>query len=94
MKEINLTIMSKPHAHPHTLKKTPAKFHKERFKTVTHAHPHAMGKTAAKSLKNVIGVASTFTLRDICCNARWFWTTNRYGLMTTAYLCWTTGNGF
>ena len=34
------------------------------------------------------------TLRDISYNARWFWTTIRYGPMTTAYLCWTTGNGF
>ena len=35
-----------------------------------------------------------FTLRDVSYNARWFWTTIRYGPMTTAYLCWTTGNGF
>ena len=34
------------------------------------------------------------TLRDVSYNARWFWTTIRYGPMTTAYLCWTTGNGF
>ena len=34
------------------------------------------------------------TLRDVSYNARWFWTTIRYRLMTTAYLCWTTGNGF
>ena len=33
------------------------------------------------------------TLRDVCYNARWFWTTIRYGPMATAYLCWTTGNG-
>ena len=26
----NLTIISKPHAHPHTMKKTPAKFQKDR----------------------------------------------------------------
>ena len=35
-----------------------------------------------------------FTLRDVSYNARWFWTTIRYGPMTTAYLCWTTDNGF
>ena len=34
------------------------------------------------------------TLRDVSYNARWFWTTIRYRPMTTAYLCWTTGNGF
>ena len=34
------------------------------------------------------------TLRDVSYNARWFWTTIRYGPVTTAYLCWTTGNGF
>ena len=34
------------------------------------------------------------TLRDVSYNARWFWTTIRYGPMTTAYLYWTTGNGF
>ena len=34
------------------------------------------------------------TLRDVSYNARWFWTTIRYGPMTTAYLCWTTGDGF
>ena len=34
------------------------------------------------------------TLRHVCYNARWFWTTIRYGPMTTAYQCWTTGNGF
>ena len=34
------------------------------------------------------------TLRDVSYNARWFWTTICYGPMTTAYLCWTTGNGF
>ena len=33
-------------------------------------------------------------LRDVSYNARWFWTTIRYGLMSTAYLCWTTGNRF
>ena len=37
---------------------------------------------------------STGTLRDVSYNARWFWTTIRYGPMTTAYLYWTTGNGF
>ena len=30
----NLTIISKPHAHPHTLKITPAKFQKDWYKTV------------------------------------------------------------
>ena len=35
-----------------------------------------------------------YTLRDVSYNARWFWTTIRYGPMTTAYLCWTTSNGF
>ena len=35
----------------------------------------------------------TTTLRDVSYNARWFWTTIHYGPMTTAYLCWTTGNG-
>ena len=30
----NLTIISKPYAHPHTMKKTPAKFQKYRYKTV------------------------------------------------------------
>ena len=30
----NLTITSKPHAHPHTMKKTHAKFHNNRYKTV------------------------------------------------------------
>ena len=29
-----LTITSKPHAHPHTMKKTRAKFHNNRYKTV------------------------------------------------------------
>ena len=32
--ENNLTIMSKPHAHPHTMKKTYAKFQNDRYKTV------------------------------------------------------------
>ena len=30
----NLTIISKSHAHPQTMKKTPAKFQKDRYKTV------------------------------------------------------------
>ena len=30
----NLTIISKPHAHPHTMTKTQAKFQKDRYKTV------------------------------------------------------------
>ena len=30
----NLTIISKPHAHPHTMKKTHAKFQNDRYKTV------------------------------------------------------------
>ena len=30
----NLTIISKPHAHPHTMKKTYAKFQINRYKTV------------------------------------------------------------
>ena len=29
-----LTIISKPHAHPHTMKKTHAKFQNNRYKTV------------------------------------------------------------
>ena len=37
----NLTIISKPHAHPHTMKKTPAKFQKDGYKTVIGvAHTH------------------------------------------------------
>ena len=39
-------------------------------------------------------LAAVLTLRDVSYNARWFWTTIRYGPMTTAYLCWTTDNGF
>ena len=34
VKKNNLTITSKPHAHPHTMKKTKAKFHNNRYKTV------------------------------------------------------------
>ena len=34
VKKHNLTITSKPHAHPHTMKKTHAKFHNNRYKTV------------------------------------------------------------
>ena len=30
----NLTTISKPHAYPHTMKKTTAKFQKDRYKTV------------------------------------------------------------
>ena len=30
----NLTNISKPHAHPHTMPKTPAKFQDDRYKTV------------------------------------------------------------
>ena len=30
----NLTIISKPHAHPHTMRKTPSKFQKDWYKTV------------------------------------------------------------
>ena len=33
-KKNNLSITSKPHAHPHTMKKTHAKFHNNRYKTV------------------------------------------------------------
>ena len=33
-KKNNLTITSKPHAHPHTMKKMLAKFHNNRYKTV------------------------------------------------------------
>ena len=33
-KKNNLTITSKPHAHPHTMKKTNAKFHNNWYKTV------------------------------------------------------------
>ena len=32
--KINLTITPKPHAHPHTMKKTHAKFHNNWYKTV------------------------------------------------------------
>ena len=39
-------------------------------------------------------LACIVTLRDVSYNARWFWTTICYRPMTTAYLCWTTGNGF
>ena len=34
VKQNNLTITSKPHAHSHTMKKTHAKFHNNRHKTV------------------------------------------------------------
>ena len=33
-KKNDLTIISKPHAHPHTMKKTYAKFQINRYKTV------------------------------------------------------------
>ena len=33
-KKKKITITSKPHAHPHTMKKTHAKFHNNRYKTV------------------------------------------------------------
>ena len=33
-KKKDLTIMSKPHAHPHIIKKTHAKFHNNGYKTV------------------------------------------------------------
>ena len=33
-KKNNLTITSKAHAHPHTMKKTHAKFHNNQYKTV------------------------------------------------------------
>ena len=37
---------------------------------------------------SLYGVAGFYiTLRDVSYNARWFWTTIRYGPMTTAYLC-------
>ena len=34
VKKNNLTITSKSHAHPHTMKKTHAMFHNNRYKTV------------------------------------------------------------
>ena len=34
VKKNSLTITSKPHAHPHTMKKTHAKFHDNRYKTL------------------------------------------------------------
>ena len=34
MKKNDLTIISKPHAHPHTMKKTHANFHNNRYKAV------------------------------------------------------------
>ena len=62
------------------------------------AHPY---KTIAKFIVHsifIFDLSKMFktmnTLRDVSYNARWFWTTVRYGHMTTAYLCWTTGNGF
>ena len=36
----NLTIISKPHAHPHTMTKTHAKFQKDRYKTVKRSCAH------------------------------------------------------
>ena len=41
----------------------------------------------------LFGKCSLITLRDVSYNARWFWTTTRYGPMTTVYLCGTTGYG-
>ena len=35
VKKNNLTITSKPHAHPHTMKKMHAKFHNNRYKTIS-----------------------------------------------------------
>ena len=34
VKKNNLTITSKPHAHPYTMKKTHVKFHSNQYKTV------------------------------------------------------------
>ena len=34
-KKKNLTIISKPHAHPHNMNKTHARFHNNRYKTLT-----------------------------------------------------------
>ena len=34
MTKNNLTLISKPHAHPHTMKKTPAKIQNDQYKTV------------------------------------------------------------
>ena len=34
-KKNDLTIISKPNAHPHTMKKAHAKFHNNRYKTVS-----------------------------------------------------------
>ena len=36
----NITIISKPYAHPHTMKKTPAKFQKDQYKTVRGVSPY------------------------------------------------------
>ena len=33
-KKNDLTIISKPHAHPHTMKKTHANFHNNQYRTV------------------------------------------------------------
>ena len=49
---------------------------------------------APKRVNRILHSVILCTLRDVSYNARWFWTTIRYGPMTTAYLCWTTGNGF
>ena len=48
----------------------------------------------ANTINLGLPIVYIYTLRDVSYNARWFWTTIRYGPMTTAYLCWTTGNGF
>ena len=34
VKQNNFTVISKPHAHSHTMKKAHAKFHNNRYKTV------------------------------------------------------------
>ena len=34
--KLDLTIISKPHAHPHTMKKMHAKFHNNRYRGVAH----------------------------------------------------------
>ena len=51
-------------------------------------------KQTSNSVLRSYVISQSNTLRDVSYNARWFWTTIRYGPMTTAYLCWTTGNGF
>ena len=34
IKDLKITCITKPHAHPHTMKKTHAKFQNDRYKTV------------------------------------------------------------